>query len=138
MRQEEVYELIEKAPEGFDTMEYLDTQEWGDIDQYDNWKRREAVRSKIQLRISKLRKQGRIYKKDGRWWTTETLTPEPIGNRMRRIMVTYQGEERCLSEVCRERGANYNKTRMRVRHGWPLDEALTTPTLSPGQTRTKP
>lgn len=72
------------------------------------------------------------YFKDNCRWATRM---EQTLNRSSNHRVEYQGETRCLSEWARMLDINEETLRARIRYGWAIDRAMTTPSTTGYQMR---
>lgn len=61
-------------------------------------------------------------------WTTQK---EQARNTRRNVLVTFNGETRCISDWAERTGIKYGTLKQRIRHGWPIEIALN-PTLRKG------
>lgn len=57
-------------------------------------------------------------------WVTQK---EQCRNRSSNRIMEFRGRKQSLAAWCEEMGADYDATLMRLRAGWPVDAALTTP-----------
>lgn len=57
-------------------------------------------------------------------WATQS---QQMRNFRDNKIVNIDGDRMSLAEACERRGAQYRVVYDRLRHGWPLDEAMTTP-----------
>lgn len=67
-------------------------------------------------------------------WTTRSRNDR---NRRSTRMVTVNGEEVCLLDLCEQHGVRADTVRWRLRKGWTLEEALNTPARNKAPNRTK-
>lgn len=61
------------------------------------------------------------YSKENCRWATKT---EQARNKRRSLIFLYQGERKHLKELCVENGVKYGTVWRRLKHGWPIDRAL--------------
>ncbi len=68
-------------------------------------------------------------------WATDK---EQQRNKKNVVFVEFQGERRCLAELCELYGLHKNTVKRRLNKGWTLEAALSTPPLPRGHDRLNP
>ena len=76
-----------------------------------------------QLTIDRIDNDG-DYSPDNCRWTTAKVQSR---NKSTNVLITYQGETHCISEWSEILGFKYSTLRERLRRGWSVEKAITTP-----------
>lgn len=97
-------------------------KEWlEDFAAFYNWATRNGY--KENLSIDRIDVNGNYEPANCRWATAK----EQANNRRSSMLITWNGETKTASEWCKERGWNRHIIPERLRKGWSLEKAMTTP-----------
>ena len=75
------------------------------------------------LSIDRINVDGNYEPNNCRWITMD----EQSRNKTSNILLTYNGKTQCIAEWSREVGIKEATIRRRIKHGWSIEETLTTP-----------
>lgn len=85
--------------------------------------------------IERVDNNGDYCPENCRWATVA----EQCRNNRRNVRLTYDGQTRVLRDWARLTGINEGTLRTRIQElGWSVEDALTKPTISPGETKSRP
>lgn len=95
--------------------------EWNEFQPFYDWAIANGYRDSLQLDRADNNKG---YSPDNCRWVTSR-----VNNRNKRTnkLITYNGETRILKDWSEYLGINYNTLRKRIRKGWSIEKAFTTP-----------
>jgi len=105
-------------------------KEWAeDFEVFYNWAMSSGY--KKELTLDRIDVNGNYEPSNCRWATQKTQG----NNRTNNKIITYNGISKTAAEWSDELGFGYHVLKNRLKRGWPLSEAMTTPLNAPGHKR---
>jgi hypothetical protein len=91
--------------------------------EFDNFLMDMGVRPSMNHSIDRLNTNGDYEPGNCRWATPK----EQQRNKRSNLVIDFRGESKCLAQWADEFGLEWATLRSRLRHGWDVERALTTP-----------
>lgn len=124
----EVLQLVKDNP-GFLITEYVNTQDWGDVQDENVRVMKNRFRVSITTKVNRLCKQGYLVKRGYRppRYYASDMVPSNDSDMDGRIRITICGNDVLLRDYCYANQLDYGRVYRRLRSGWTAEEATTIP-----------